>query len=99
MPLIRRIPKRGFSNARFATIYIPVNVESLNFFSDGARVDEVLLRQTGLANGHSSGGIKVLGDGKLTKKLTVVANAFSAGAREQIEALGGVCELPAPKAA
>ena len=99
MPLFRRLPKRGFSNARFATTYIPVNVESLNAFDEGARVDEAALRKTGLANGKSSGGIKILGDGALTKKLTVVADAFSTGARKQIEALGGVCEAPAPKAA
>ena len=99
MPLFRRLPKRGFNNARFATTYIPVNVESLNDFDDGARVDEAVLRASGLANGKSSGGIKILGDGKLTKKLTVVASAFSAAARQQIEALGGVCEAPAPKAA
>ena len=99
MPLFRRLPKRGFSNARFATTYIPVNVESLNAFDEGARVDEAALRQTGLANGKSSGGIKILGDGALTKKLIVVADAFSTGARKQIEALGGVCEAPAPKAA
>jgi len=112
MPLFRRLPKRGFNNARFATTYIPVNVESLNSFDDGARVDETVLRGCGLANGKSSGGIKILGDGKLTKKLTVVADAFSASARQQIEALGGACEappvvpkvprartLPAPKAA
>jgi large subunit ribosomal protein L15 len=94
MPLFRRLPKRGFSNARFAKSYIPVNVEALNAFADGARVDEAALRQTGLANGKSSGGIKILGDGKLTKKLTVVANAFSASARQQIESLGGACEAP-----
>lgn len=99
MPLFRRLPKRGFSNARFATTYIPVNVESLNTFDDGSRVDEAVLRKTGIANGKSSGGIKILGDGQLTKKLTVVANAFSAGARKQIEGIGGVCEAPAPKAA
>lgn len=94
MPLFRRLPKRGFSNARFATIYIPVNVEGLNRFADGTRVDEAALRDCGLANGKSSGGIKILGDGKLTKKLTVVADAFSVGARQQIEGLGGACEVP-----
>lgn len=99
MPLFRRLPKRGFSNARFATTYIAVNVESLNAFEDGTRVEEQHLRDAGLANGKSSGGIKILGDGKLTKKLTVVANAFSVGARKQIEALGGACEAPASKAA
>lgn len=99
MPLFRRLPKRGFNNARFATNYIPVNVEALNGFDDGTRVDEAALRVVGLVNGGSSGGVKILGRGKLTKKLTVVANAFSAGARKQIETLGGVCEAPAPKAA
>ena len=79
MPLFRRLPKRGFNNARFATNYIPVNVEALNGFDDGTRVDEAALRVVGLVNGGSSGGVKILGRGKLTKKLTVVANAFSAG--------------------
>src|ERR1041384_5941988 len=60
MPLIRRIPKRGFNNARHATIYIPVNLEDLNQFEDGAKVDEVALKELGLANGKGS-GIKILG--------------------------------------
>src|ERR1700756_164334 len=74
MPLIRRIPKRGFNNTRHATRYNIVNLDSLNRFDDGARVDEVALKSLGLANGKGS-GIKVLGDGELTKKLTVSANA------------------------
>ena len=94
MPLIRRIPKRGFSNARFGITYSPVNVESLNAFQDGTRVEEEMIFIAGLANGKSSGGIKILGNGVLTKKLIVVANAFSAEARIQIEALGGTCEIP-----
>ncbi|HWI56257.1 MAG TPA: 50S ribosomal protein L15 [Bacillota bacterium] len=101
MPLIRRIPKRGFNNARHTTRYVPVNLEALNSFEDGARVDETALRSVGLANGKSA-GIKILGVGQLTKKLTVSAHAFSATARAQIEAKGGVCELithqPAAKA-
>jgi large subunit ribosomal protein L15 len=92
MPLFRRIPKRGFNNARFATVYLPVNVSSLNDFEDGARVDEVALRACGLASGKSD-GVKILGDGELTKKLTVCANAFSASARTKIEAKGGKCEV------
>ncbi len=92
MPLIRRVPKRGFNNARFAVRYIPVNVGALNRFDDGARVDEQALRAAGLANGRAA-GIKILGGGKLTKKLTVCAHAFSASARAQIEALGGKCEV------
>jgi len=96
MPLIRRIPKRGFNNARHATRYVPVNLESLNRFEDGARVDEAALRAVGLANGRAS-GIKILGDGELKKKLTVSAHAFSASAKTRIEALGGVCEIAGAK--
>jgi large subunit ribosomal protein L15 len=92
MPLIRRIPKRGFNNARHATRYLPVNLESLNRFADGARVDEAALRGAGLANGRAA-GIKILGDGELTRKLTVSAHAFSASAKAKIEAKGGMCEL------
>lgn len=92
MPLIRRIPKRGFNNARFATRYIPVNIGALNVFEDGTRVDEALLRKCGLANGRAD-GIKILGEGELTKKLVVVANAFSASAKAAIEKAGGKCEL------
>ena len=94
MPLIRRIPKRGFNNARHATRYLPINVESLNVFDDGARVDEQALRERGLANGKSS-GVKILGTGELAKKLNVSAHAFSASARAKIEAKGGSCELMA----
>lgn len=97
MPLIRRIPKRGFNNARFATVYLPVNLEALNRFEEGARVDVATMRQAGLANGKGD-GIKVLGFGDLTKKLTVVAHAFSASARAKIEAKGGTCEVVATKA-
>ncbi len=98
MPLIRRIPKRGFNNARFATRYLGVNVGDLNQFEDGARVDETAIRAVGLANGHSS-GVKILGDGELSKKLTVSAHAFSASARAKIEAKGGVCEVVGAKPA
>lgn len=92
MPLIRRIPKRGFNNARYATRYIPVNLGALNRFAEGARVDEEQLRQAGLAAGRAD-GIKILGGGSLERKLIVCAHAFSAAARARIEALGGVCEL------
>lgn len=95
MPLIRRIPKRGFNNARFATTYIPVNVEALNAFADGARVDEAALRQAGLVNGRGD-GVKLLGNGDLAKKLTVVAHAFSASAKTKIEGKGGKCEVVKP---
>ena len=96
MPLIRRIPKRGFNNARFTTQYIPVNVGDLNQFDDGARVDETALRAIGLANGRGA-GIKILGNGELSKKLTVAASAFSASAKSKIEAKGGACEVTARK--
>lgn len=100
MPLIRRIPKRGFNNARHATKYIPVNLTDLNQFEEGARVDEMALRSVGLANGKGD-GVKILGNGELNKKLTVIASAFSASARQKIEAKGGACEVAtaAPKAA
>ena len=96
MPLIRRIPKRGFNNARHRIWYIPVNLQALNRFEDGTRVDEAGLRATGLANGHAD-GVKILGTGELTRKLTVAAHAFSASARAKIEARGGLCELVAAK--
>ena len=98
MPLIRRIPKRGFNNARHATRYLAVNVGSLDAFEDGARVDEAALRSVGLANGHAD-GVKILGDGEIKKKLSVSAHAFSASARAKIEAQGGTCEVIGAKKA
>ena len=97
LPLIRRIPKRGFNNTRFTTRYLPVNLESLNQFEDGARVDAAVLKAAGLTNGPGD-GVKILGDGDLTKKLTVCAHAFSASARAKIEAKGGTCEVVSAKA-
>ncbi len=91
MPLIRRLPKRGFNNARFETEYAPVNLESLNIFADGAIVDEGALRKAGLANGQVL-PIKILARGVLAKRLTVRAAAFSAAAKEAIERLGGRAE-------
>ncbi len=98
MPLIRRIPKRGFNNARFATRYLAVNVGELDRFDNGARVDETALRSAGLANGRAS-GVKILGEGELSKKLVVSASAFSASARAKIEARGGTCEIISRKPA
>ena len=92
MPLIRRIPKRGFNNAMHTVEYIPVNLAALNVFENGAKVDEAGLRSLGLANGRLV-RIKILGSGELTKKLTIVAHAFSASARSKIEAKGGTCEV------
>jgi large subunit ribosomal protein L15 len=96
MPLIRRIPKRGFNNTAFATRYIPINLSSLNQFENGATVDEAVLRSLGLANGRET-RIKILGDGEFSRKLTIKAHAFSASAREKIEKLGGTCEIVGAK--
>lgn len=98
MPLIRRIPKRGFTNAKHKVRYLAVNLDSLNQFDDGARVDEVLMRKAGLANGPGD-GIKILGDGELTRKLTISAHGFSASAKAKIEAKGGTCEVISKPAA
>jgi len=94
MPLIRRIPKRGFNNALFTTVYSPVNLSDLNTFDEGTTVDEATLRKAGYANGKSA-GVKILGTGKLEKRLTVIASAFSKSAREAIEKLGGKAEVAA----
>ena len=99
MPLIRRIPKRGFNNKRHATIYIPINLESLNQFENGATVNVEVLIKAGLANGPGEATIKILGQGEITKKLTVTAHAFSATAKEKIEKLGGTCEVISKKVA
>ncbi|HTQ50394.1 MAG TPA: 50S ribosomal protein L15 [Candidatus Acidoferrales bacterium] len=98
MPLIRRIPKRGFNNARFTKQFLAVNVGELNRFEDGASVDETALRAAGLANGQAD-GIKILGDGELSKKLTVSAQAFSSAAKAKIEAKGGTCQIRGRKTA
>ena len=98
LPLIRRISKRGFNNARHTVRYIPVNIEYLERFENGAQVDLDTLRKAGLANGPGA-GIKILGDGELTKKLKVSAHAFSASAKAKIESKGGTCELVVTKKA
>ena len=95
MPLIRRMPKRGFNNARFTLTYIPVNVGDLNRFENGAKVDEAVLRAAGLANGKGA-GVKILGDGELTKKLAITVHACSVSARAKIEKIGGTCTLVTP---
>jgi large subunit ribosomal protein L15 len=88
MPLIRRLPKRGFNNAAFKTSYALVNLADLEQFADGLQVTEALLREKGLVNGRFD-GIKILGRGELTKKLTVEADKFSEAARQAIEKAGG----------
>lgn len=91
MPLQRRLPKRGFVNI-FAKQYRTVNVSSLEKFEDGAVVDAKALVEAGLAASCCE-GLKILGNGDVTKKLTVKANAFSASAKQKIEAAGGKAEV------
>lgn len=91
MPLSRRIPKRGFKNI-FGKKFANVNVESLNHFDDGAVIDPNTLKESGLIKKELD-GIKILGNGNLTKKVTVKAAAFSASAKQKIEAAGGNTEV------
>ena len=91
MPLYRRLPKRGFKNI-FANVYAEVNVETLNRFEDGATVDAVALIEAGVLK-NVRDGVRILGNGELTKKLTVVANGFTKSAQEKIEAAGGKIEV------
>lgn len=88
MPLIRRLPKRGFNNAAFKTVYAIVNVGDLNEFEDGAVVNETALLEKGFIRGNYD-GVKVLGNGELTKKLTVSVDKVSASAAEKIQKAGG----------
>jgi len=100
MPLIRRLPKRGFNNAAFHKRYATVNLDDLNEFEAGAVVNEQLLRKSKLVRGHFA-GIKILGDGELKHALKVEADNVSAAAREKIEKAGGTITLregAAPKA-
>ena len=90
MPLHRRLPKRGFTNI-FRKENAIVNVSELERFDNGVTVDAAALRKAGLVKGRPH-GIKILGNGKLTKKLTVQATKFSDSARRQIEAAGGTCQ-------
>ena len=92
LPLYRKLPKRGFNNYRFAKKYAEVNVQSLNKFNDGDVVDCAALLAMGIIKVVFD-GIKVLGEGELTKKLTVKAAVFSASAKEKIEAVGGKTEV------
>ncbi len=92
LPLFRRLGKRGFNNTRFRTVYAIVNVEDLNRFDEGTVITPELLLDTGLV-GKRLDGIKILGNGDITKKLTVKANAFSKSAKEKIESVGGKIEV------
>ena len=92
LPLYRKLPKRGFNNSKFATVYAIVNVSALNVFEDGAVIDiEALLAKKIIRKAND--GLKVLGNGELTKKVTVKAAVFSATAKEKIEAAGGKIEV------
>lgn len=91
MPLARRLPKRGFHNI-FGTTYAPVNVSALDRFENGAEVTVQTLVEAGIVKSQRD-GVKILGSGELTKKLTVKAAAFSASAKEKIEKAGGKAEV------
>ena len=92
LPLFRRLPKRGFSNAKFKTVYAVINLSDLNKFEDGAIVTPEILKEMGILKKQLD-GVKVLGYGKLDKKLTVKAHKFSISAVKAIEELGGKAEV------
>ena len=93
MPLYRRLPKRGFNNKRFALDYIEVNVSDLEKLADGTEVTAQALADAGIITlPKVNDGIKILGNGELTKKLTVKADKFTASAKEKIEKAGGTAE-------
>ena len=91
MPLYRRLPKRGFTNRNSLEI-VGINLKALESFEDGSVITIDSLIVSGIVK-NPKDGVKILGNGELTKKLTVKANAFSAKAQEKIEALGGTCEV------
>ena len=92
LPLYRRIPKRGFKNAMFKTRYAVINVEELNAFEDGTVVSPALLKEAGIIKNQLD-GVKVLGNGKLEKKLTIQANKFSTSALDKIKESGSKAEV------
>jgi large subunit ribosomal protein L15 len=94
MRLVLRVPKRGFNNGRFRKNFAIVNIETLEVvFDAGTVVDEALLRERGLVKGRHDDGVKILGEGDLTKSLTVKAEKFSKSAVEKITAAGGTIEV------
>ncbi len=92
MPLFRRLPKRGFNNVNFATRYAIVNVCQLDCFEEGARVDPAMLSEVGLID-NARENVKILGDGEISRKLTVVAHKFSRSAEQKITSAGGTAEV------
>ena len=92
LPLYRRLPKRGFSNHKFKVVYATINVGELNVFEDGTVVTPALLKEKGIFKKQLN-GIKVLGNGKLEKKLTIQANRFSSSALKKIEESGSKAEV------
>lgn len=92
LPLYRRLPKRGFSNHKFKVVYATINVGELNVFEDGTVVTPALLKEKGIVKKQLN-GIKVLGNGKLEKKLTIQANRFSSSALKKIEESGSKAEV------
>ena len=92
LPIYRKLPKRGFNNYKFAKNYAIVNVSDLNMFNDGDTVNLAVLMEAGVIRKPLC-GLKVLGNGELTKKITVEAAVFSASAKEKIEAAGGKTEV------
>lgn len=92
LPLFRRLPKRGFTNAKFKTTYAVLNLSDLNRFEEGSEITPELLKDMGILKNQLD-GVKILGNGKLDKKITVKANKFSKTAKEAIETLGGKAEV------
>lgn len=92
LPLFRRIPKRGFTNAKFKTTYATLNLSDLNKFENGTEITPELLKEMGILKNQLN-GVKILGNGKLEKKLTVKANKFSETAKDAIEKMGGKAEV------
>lgn len=91
MPMARRIPKRGFTNFT-RKVFAPVNLTALDALEEGSEVTVATLREAGLVKGNWD-GVKILGTGEISKKLSIKADAFSATAKEKIEAAGGTCEI------
>lgn len=92
LPLFRRLPKRGFTNAMFKTTYAVLNLDDLNKFEENTEITPELLKEMGILKNQLN-GVKILGNGTLEKKLTVKANQFSKKAKEEIEKLGGKAEV------